>query len=45
MAGETILVIDAGQDIDQRMTTTLEAENYLIFSIPPARSPLPKIHL
>jgi hypothetical protein len=26
MAGEAILVIDAGQDIDQRMITTLETE-------------------
>ncbi len=33
MAGETILVIDAGQDMDQRMTTTLEAENYLIYPV------------
>jgi cell division septation protein DedD len=33
MAGETILVIDAGQDIDQRMTTTLEAESYLIYTV------------
>lgn len=33
MAGETILVIDAGQDIDHRMTTTLEAESYLIYSV------------
>ncbi len=32
MAGETILVIDAGQDIDQRMITALEAEGYLIYS-------------
>lgn len=33
MAGETILVIDAGQDIDERMTTTLEAEGYLIYIV------------
>jgi len=33
MAGETILVIDAGQDIDQRMTTTLEAESYLVYTV------------
>lgn len=33
MAGETILVIDAGQDIDQRMITALEAESYLIYSV------------
>jgi cell division protein FtsN len=33
MAGETILVIDAGEDIDQRMTTTLEAEGYLIYPV------------
>jgi cell division septation protein DedD len=33
MAGETILVIDAGQDINQRMTATLEAESYLIYTV------------
>jgi cell division septation protein DedD len=33
MAGETILVVDAGQDIDQRMTSTLEAESYLIYTV------------
>lgn len=33
MAGETILVIDAGRDIDQRMTTTLEPEGYLIYPV------------
>lgn len=33
MASETILVIDAGQDIDQKMTTTLEAEDYLIYPV------------
>ena len=32
MAGETILVIDAGQEIDQRITTTLEAKDYLVFT-------------
>ena len=33
MAGETILVIDAGQDIDQRMTAALEAESYLVYPV------------
>jgi cell division septation protein DedD len=33
MAGETILVVDAGQEIDQRMTATLEAEGYLIYTV------------
>ncbi len=33
MAAETILVVDAGQDIDQRITTTLEAESYLIYTV------------
>jgi DedD protein len=33
MAGETILVIDGGQDIDQRMTTTLEEESYLVYTV------------
>ena len=33
MAGETILVIDAGQDIDQRMITTLEGESYLVYTV------------
>ncbi len=33
MASETILVIDAGHDIDERMTTTLEAEDYLIYTV------------
>jgi len=32
MSGHTILVIDAGQDIDQRMTATLEAESYMIYT-------------
>jgi cell division septation protein DedD len=32
MSGETILVIDAGQDIDQRITATLEAKGYLVFT-------------
>jgi cell division septation protein DedD len=33
MTGETILVIDAGQDIDQRMTAALEAESYLVYPV------------
>jgi cell division septation protein DedD len=33
MTGETILVVDAGQDVDQRMTATLEAESYLIYPV------------
>ena len=33
MTGETILVIDAGEDIDQRMTATLEAESYLVYPV------------
>ena len=33
MAGETILVVDAGQDINQRMITTLEAESYLVYPV------------
>ena len=33
MTGETILVIDAGQDMDQRMTAALEAENYLVYPV------------
>jgi cell division septation protein DedD len=33
MPGETILVIDAGQEVDQRMTTTLEVENYLVYPV------------
>lgn len=33
MAGETILVIDAGQDINQTMITTLEVESYLIYPV------------
>jgi cell division septation protein DedD len=33
MAGETILVIDAGQDIEQKMTTMLEAEGYLVYTV------------
>ena len=32
MSGETILVIDAGQDIDQKITATLEAKGYLVFT-------------
>ena len=30
MAGETILVVDAGQDLDQRITTVLEAKGFLV---------------
>jgi len=33
MTGETILVIDAGEEIDQRMTDTLEAESYLVYPV------------
>ncbi len=33
MAGEAILVIDAGQEIDQRMTTPLEAEGYMVYTV------------
>jgi len=33
MAGETILVIDAGQDVDEKMTTALEAEGYLAYAV------------
>jgi cell division septation protein DedD/CheY-like chemotaxis protein len=33
MAGETILIIDADQDINQRMITTLEAESYLVYPV------------
>src|SRR5512139_3900227 len=33
MTGETILVVDAGEDIDQRMTATLEAEGYLVYPV------------
>jgi len=32
MADETILVVDADQETDQRITSTLEAEGYLVFS-------------
>ncbi len=32
MAGETILVIDADQDLDERITSALEAEGYLVFA-------------
>lgn len=32
MANETILVIDADQETDQRIVSTLEAEGYLVFS-------------
>ena len=33
MTGETILVVDAGEDIDQRMTATLESESYLVYPV------------
>ncbi len=33
MTGETILVVDGGEDIDQRMTATLEAESYLVYPV------------
>lgn len=33
MAGETILVVDAGQDVNQRMITTLEGESYLVYPV------------
>jgi cell division septation protein DedD len=33
MAGETILVVDAGQDISQNMITTLEVEGYLVYPV------------
>jgi cell division septation protein DedD len=33
MTGETILVVDAGEDIDERMTATLEAEGYLVYPV------------
>jgi len=33
MTGETILLIDAGEDIDLRMTATLEAESYLVYPV------------
>ena len=33
MAGETILVVDSGQDINQRMITTLEVESYLVYPV------------
>lgn len=32
MANETILVIDADQEIDQRIVSTLDADGYLVFS-------------
>jgi len=32
MADETILVVDADHETDQRITSTLEAEGYLVFS-------------
>jgi cell division septation protein DedD len=33
MTGETILVIDAGEDIDLKMTATLEPENYTVYPV------------
>jgi cell division septation protein DedD len=33
MTGVTLLVIDAGEDIDLKMTATLEAENYLVYPV------------
>ncbi len=33
MAGETILVVDAGKEIDEKMTSALEAEGYLIYPV------------
>jgi DNA-binding response OmpR family regulator len=33
MTGVTILVIDAGEEIDLKMTATLEAENYLVYPV------------
>jgi cell division septation protein DedD len=33
MAGETILVIDADQDLDHRMTAALEAQSYLVYQV------------
>jgi cell division septation protein DedD len=33
MIGETILVMDAGQDVEQRMVTALEAENCLVYPV------------
>ena len=32
MAGETILVLDGDQEMEQRMTTPLEAKGYLVFT-------------
>ena len=32
MPGETILVIDAGEEIDQKITTALESKGYLVFT-------------
>lgn len=32
MAAETILVVNAGQEMDQRITTTLEAESYMTYT-------------
>jgi len=33
MAGETIVVVDAGQELDQRVSATLEAEGYLVYPV------------
>jgi hypothetical protein len=33
MAGETMTVIDSGQDMDQSVTTTLQAENYPVYHV------------
>ncbi len=33
MAGETIFVIDADQDLEEKITTVLEAEGYLIYPV------------
>ena len=33
MAGETILIVDAGQDINQRMIASLEGEGYLVYPV------------
>ncbi len=33
MTSETILVVDAGQDVDQKMAAALEAEGYLVYPV------------
>jgi len=33
MTTETVLIIDAGEDIDQRTSTTLEGESYLVYTV------------